>query len=55
MLRILAIKMKIPKIIYRQMPAPQDLPQKSPQKLGCKSPRMEANFRYKSPGGARGE
>ena len=39
------------KIVYRQMPAPRDLPQTIPrQKLGCKSSRVGANFRSKSPG-----
>ena len=41
-------------IIYRQMPDPQDLPQQIPpspgQKLGCKSPRVGANFLCKSLG-----
>ena len=41
------------KIVYCQMPAPRDLPQDIPapgQKLGCKSLRVGANFRCKSPG-----
>ena len=40
------------KIVYRQMPAPRELPQQIPapgQKLGCKSPRG-ANVWCKSPG-----
>ena len=51
-----AIIMKIPKmanIVYRQMPAPRELPQQisaPEQKLGCKSPRVGANFWCKSPG-----
>ena len=45
-----AIIRKIPKmvkIVYRQMPAPRELSQHIPapgQKLGCKSPRVGANF-----------
>ena len=41
------------KIIYRQMLAPRDVFQQilAPgQKLGCKSPRVGANFWCKSPG-----
>ena len=41
------------KIVYRQMPAPRELCQQIPvpgQKLGCKSPRVGANFFCKSPG-----
>ena len=37
----------------RQMPAPQELSQQIPapwQKLGCKNPRVGANFWCKSPG-----
>ena len=44
---------KIANIVYRQMPAPQELSQQIPaprQKLGCKSPRVGANFWCKSPG-----
>ena len=40
-------------IVYRQMPAPRDIPQKIPapgQKLGCKSPRVGESFQCKSPG-----
>ena len=41
-------------IVYRQMPTPRDLPKKNPrppgEKLGCKSPRVGANFQCKSPG-----
>ena len=53
--------MKIPKmakIVYRQMPAPRELPQQIPapgQKLGCKSPRVGANFWCKSSGVSGGE
>ena len=40
------------KIVYRQMPAPRELSQQIPprEKLGCKSPRVGANFWCKSPG-----
>ena len=45
--------LKKAKIVYRQMPAPWELPpQISPtpeQKLGCKSPRVGANFWCISP------
>ena len=44
------------KIVYRQMSAPRELPQQIPvprQKLGCKIPRVGANF-YANPEGARG-
>ena len=40
-------------IVYRQMPAPRELPQQIPahgQILGCKSPRVRANFWCKSLG-----
>ena len=40
-------------MVYRQMPAPRELPQQIPapgQKLGCKSPRVGANFRCRSSG-----
>ena len=45
------------KIVYRQMPAPRDLPQQisAPgRKLGCKSPEVEVDFRY-NPRGCVGE
>ena len=40
------------KIVYRQMPATRELFLQIPPraKLGCKSPRMGANFWCKSPG-----
>ena len=41
------------KIVYGQMPAPRELSQQIPargQNLGCKSPKVGANFWYKSPG-----
>ena len=40
---------KMAKIVYRQMPTPLNYPNKSPQKLACKSPWVGANF-CKSPG-----
>ena len=42
---------KMAKIVYGQMPAPQNYP-KNPlgQKLGRKSPEVGANYRCKSPG-----
>ena len=38
------------KIVYKQMPVPRELPQQMPpsQKLGCKRPRVGANFWCKS-------
>ena len=41
------------KIVYRQMPAPQELSQQIPapgQKLGCKSPRVGGKFFMQIPG-----
>ena len=45
-------QMKMAKIVYRQMPAAWELPQQIPprQKLGCRSPRVGANFWCKSSG-----
>ena len=47
-------KTKYGKIVYSQMPAPRELSEEitAPprQKLGCKSPRVEANFWCESPG-----
>ena len=40
-------------IIYRQMPAPREMPQQIPahgQKLGSKSPKVGQKFWYKSEG-----
>ena len=45
------------KIVYRQMPAPREVPQQIPapgQKLGCKSPRGGGRFWCKSRGCAGG-
>ena len=41
------------RIVYKQMPAPRELSQQilaTGQKLGCKSPRVGANFWCKCPG-----
>ena len=45
--------LKMADIVYRQMPAPRELPNKSPphgQQFGYKSPRVGTSFWCKSPG-----
>ena len=52
--------MKIPKmaeIVYRQMPAPRDIPQKMPTpqaKIRMQKPQSGGEFSVQIPGGARG-
>ena len=52
--------MKIPKmaeIVYRQMPAPRDIPQKMPApraKIRMQKPQSGGEFSVQIPGGARG-
>ena len=52
--------MKIPKmaeIVYRQMPAPRDIPQKIPApraKIRMQKPQSGGEFSVQIPGGARG-
>ena len=44
-------------IVYREMPAPRELPQQIPapgQKLGCKNPQGGGKFLVQILGGARG-
>ena len=54
--------MKIPEIVYRQMPATRNLPKKSPspgkirmQKPQCKNAKVGGKFSVQIPRGARGD
>ena len=49
-------RQKLEKIVYRQMPAPRDLPQKIPAKIRIKSPRVRQSLGANSlDAGGRGE